>query len=116
MHRVLVCGGRNYCDREAIATALTAFHRQTMPIGILIHGNAQGADRLAGQWAQGQGIHTAAVSALWEVYSRAAGHRRNEAMRWLFPDYCIAFPGGNGTANMTRQCIDAGIPVWEPYA
>lgn len=31
------------------------------------------------------------------------------------PDYCVAFPGGNGTKMMKELCENHGIPVWEPY-
>ena len=33
----------------------------------------------------------------------------------LNPEYCIAFPGGNGTANMVDLCKKAGITTWKPY-
>ncbi len=26
---------------------------------------------------------------------------------------CVAFPGGLGTADMTRRCQEAGIPIHE---
>lgn len=105
---VLVCGGRDYAGD---VTCL-----EQLPIDILIHGDARGADKRAGNWANSKGIHTAAVRALWDVLGRQkAGPARNSAMLLLKPDYCVAFPGGNGTANMIKQCEKAGIVVWRPY-
>lgn len=84
------------------------------PITMLIEGGADGADLLAEQWADANGIHYARVPALWHAHGRSAGPRRNEAMLLLSPDGVIAFPGGRGTAHMVRIATEAGIKVWEP--
>lgn len=110
--RVLVCGGRNWHDLAATRSALDQLpHRPT----IVIHGGARGADQLAGNWAVENGIHMARVDALWNEYGKSAGMRRNIVMLELRPDYCVAFPGGNGTADMVGLCMRENIPVWEPY-
>lgn len=44
--RVLVCGGRDYDDRDSLVTVLDAAHYAN-PIECLIHGAARGADTLA---------------------------------------------------------------------
>jgi predicted Rossmann-fold nucleotide-binding protein len=31
------------------------------------------------------------------------------------PDGVVAFPGGDGTADMVRRARAAGVKVWEPY-
>ena len=38
--RLLVCGGREYADREKVFQVLDAFHRQSGPVTLLIHGGA----------------------------------------------------------------------------
>ena len=44
----------------------------------------------------------------------SAGPARNQRMLDEGkPDAGIAFPGGPGTADMTRRLKEAGIPVWE---
>jgi len=106
---LLVCGGRDYAGSVACLADLP------FRIGILVHGNATGADTLAGEWATARGIHTAAVPALWDFYRKSAGHTRNAAMLLLRPTYCVAFPGGPGTAGMVKLCELARIPVWRPY-
>ena len=105
--RVLVCGGRGYSGDVSCLGGVY--------ISILIHGDARGADTRAKDWAQSQGVHTAAVPALWSKFNRSAGYKRNSAMLLLDPEYCVAFPGGNGTESMIRLCESQGIPVWRPY-
>lgn len=110
--KVLVCGGRNFSDYQAVDAVLCA-----LPVepSLIIHGGARGADRLAKQWAIANGIHHCAVPALWDYYQRSAGMLRNKAMMLLQPDYGVAFPGGSGTAGMVRLLIEAGVPVWQPF-
>lgn len=111
--KVLVCGGRDYSDREAVERHLGTLAATAGRDGatlLLIHGNAPGADRLCGLVAAERGIHSAAVSALWDRYGNSAGPIRNSAMLALGPDMVLVFPGGRGTADMVRQAAEAGVP------
>lgn len=101
--RVLVCGGRDFAGDVSCL--------QFLPISILIHGGARGADMTADRWAKSKGIHTAKVDALWDMMGKSAGFRRNSAMLLLLPEICIAFPGGVGTEMMVDICEKRGIPV-----
>lgn len=105
--KVLVCGGRDY--RGDVSCILQ------LPITMLIHGGAKGADSLAASFAILNGIHTARVNALWDFHGRSAGFKRNSAMLELNPEYCVAFPGGKGTQMMVNLCERVGILVWRPY-
>ena len=107
--KVLVCGGRDYADQEAIARCLGAFHARHT-ITCLMHGEAHGADRLAARWAAAQGIKTLAFPADWTL-GRSAGPLRNTVMLRQRPDVVIAFAGGKGTADMVRKARVAGIEV-----
>lgn len=97
--KVLVCGGRDFDDYKFLSDKLSALHNK-YEIKILIHGNAKGADKLAGKWAEGNGIHTASITALWNSYGKGAGYRRNATMLLLEPDVVVAFSGGVGTNMM----------------
>ena len=55
--RVLVCGGRNYVDRQALYHALDELHR-LRKFELLIAGGARGADTLAEKWANDRNIPT----------------------------------------------------------
>lgn len=112
---ILVCGGRNYLDYEAVKRALDML-RERYAVEMVIHGDARGADHLARGWAHQNGVHCAAVPALWGPLGRkAAGTERNRAMLRLRPDMVVAFPGQSGTRDMKQAARDAGVTVWEPY-
>lgn len=113
--KILVCGGRNFSDREALFSALDAVHDKRH-VQMLIHGAARGADSLAGEWADERGVLSASVKALWEKHGRkAAGPIRNRGMLLLEPDGVVAFPGGSGTADMVAAAREVGVPVWIPF-
>jgi aspartokinase-like uncharacterized kinase len=104
---ILVTGGREYADAQAVAKALAA----EAPVDMIIEGGAKGADRLGRAWAIRNGVHYATVPALWDTYEYAAGPIRNSAMLLLRPTKVVAFPGGKGTADMVRKAKKAGVPV-----
>jgi hypothetical protein len=114
--RVLVCGGRNFEDRAMLFRVLDSLHDQT-PFGVVIHGMARGADRLADHWALYNHIPVYRFHALWLKQGNAAGPIRNQRMLDKGrPDCVIAFPGGNGTKDMIRKAIGAGLPVYKVKA
>lgn len=110
MTRVLVCGGRDYNDRDHIWNTLVVIPDVTC----IIHGCATGADHEAMCVAEALGIKHAPFRADWHTHGKAAGPIRNARMlKDGKPDLVIAFPGGRGTADMIRQATAAGIPVRE---
>lgn len=131
MIRLVVTGGRNFTFRDSIFAALDHLHN-LYPIISLREGGASGVDRICGEWAELRGIEHESCPADWSnisvpgavvkygkqgAYNARAGHDRNQSMLDAFPlpTYGISFPGGSGTADMTKRMKDAGIPVWEPY-
>lgn len=131
--RVLVCGGRKFGDRKLVDMHLGGIHaglhsnmRWNGPISFLIHGGAGGADALALGWASANRIPNRKFDARWNdiaapgaivkyrrdgsAYNAAAGPQRNQRMLDEGkPDLVIAFPGGNGTADMIRRAQAAGV-------
>jgi hypothetical protein len=107
---VLVTGGRDYRDAKTVSEVLTRVHKEHH-IQLLVHGCATGLDTLAALWASARGIQPAGCPALWDFYGKMAGSVRNGAMMRLKPELVVAFPGGNGTANMVGQAEQAGIRV-----
>lgn len=110
--RVLVCGGRDFSDRDSAYRTLDAIHAET-PISVIIEGGASGADRLAFQWAsEGNRCGTLTFDADWNALGKAAGPMRNWRMlNKGKPDVVVAFPGGRGTADMVRRAKKAGVRV-----
>jgi hypothetical protein len=108
--RVLVCGGRNYQDRQRLFTVLDG-----LPIDWLIAGDCPtGADMMAHRWAYERGVPASMGDADWKTYGRSAGSICNQ---WMLdegkPDLVVAFPGGAGTADTVRRATAAGIAVMQ---
>lgn len=108
---VIVCGGRDYYDRDRVFQVLSKVHRERV-IARLIQGGAKGADDLARQWAEHAGVECVQVDADWSA-GRKAGPLRNLRMLEMMPDGVIAFPGGIGTRDMVRKAAWAGVPVMD---
>lgn len=109
--RVLVCGGRDFRDRNLVFTTLDALQPQPW---LIIEGGARGADALAQSWALDRRVTRLTYPAEWNKHGPAAGPIRNARMLAEGkPDLVIAFPGGAGTADMVAKARAAGVEVIE---
>ena len=109
--RLLVCGGRDFGDRQRAYRILDQLARMHQ-IDVLIEGDARGADRIAGYWARVRKIDNLKFRADWATHGKAAGAIRNQRMLDEGkPDMVLAFPGGRGTADMVRRARAAGIAI-----
>ena len=89
--RVLVCGGRDYTNKEKVYTTLYSI-----------------CDEFAVVHWTGLDVYPAD----WERYGLSAGYRRNRQMlEEGKPDLVVAFPGGKGTNMMVDIARKAGVPV-----
>lgn len=113
--RVLVCGGRHFCDFALFNRTMDQVAQWCDPKGYcLIEGDADGADNMAFNWGAFRGIPVLTVAPHWTFYGDAAGTIRNGWMlKFTMPDLVVAFPGGTGTANMIAQAREAGVDVFE---
>lgn len=106
--KVLVCGSRDWADREAINRRVAR-----LPEGsIVIQGGCRGADVMARHAAALANLHWAEVPAMWRN-GRDAGKARNRAMLDLGPDLVIAFQrdGSRGTQHTIDEARRRGISV-----
>lgn len=111
--RVLVCGGRDYSDAVTLGSWLGGIQKDR-GISCIIEGGARGADFLARKYAEWAKIPVETFPAGWAVHGIAAGPIRNSVMLSVGkPDLVVAFPGGNGTADMVRKARAAGVEVLE---
>ena len=113
--KLLVCGGRNFTDRaktyEVLDDYLSTTKSMNQPLEIC-HGNARGADTIAGEWAKERGVKCTVFPANWGEHGKAAGPIRNAQMLEVFqPDIVIAFAGGKGTLDMIKRTLKARILV-----
>ena len=116
MTTAIVCGGRDFADRDALFATLDRL-RANYGIAAVAHGGAPGADALAGQWASSRGLVCEEFRADWKREGRKAGPLRNQRM---LDDagarFVIAFPGGRGTADMVARARRKGLAVIEVAA
>lgn len=109
--KVLVCGGRDFNDAEMLGSWLGGIQKDH-GISRIIEGGARGADTLARLYGEWQRIQVVTYPADWKKHGKAAGPIRNQHMLDdSKPDLVVAFPGGNGTADMVRRATAAGVKV-----
>lgn len=113
--RFLVCGGRDFADYDFLAQTLSDAVAEFVSQGeqaLIIEGGARGADKLARQWAEKNGVERHTFYANWDRDGKAAGPIRNQRMLEVGkPALVIAFPGGRGTEDMICRAENAGVPV-----
>lgn len=109
--KVLVCGGREWSNREAILREMKSL---SPPVEV-IHGDAKGADRLGASVALELGFSVTPFPALWSIHGKAAGMIRNKQMLDQKPDIVFAFHlnlvESRGTRNMVEIARRAGVEV-----
>ncbi len=121
--RILICGGRTFSKLARLRYVVESLIRNQLAAAGLdsqldfdqvwvVHGNAIGADRLAGATALALGCTVIAVPANWWKYPKAGGPIRNQRMLDQFePNVVLAFSGGKGTANMVELARKRKIDV-----
>ncbi|MDE2097343.1 MAG: DUF2493 domain-containing protein [Patescibacteria group bacterium] len=123
--RVLVCGGRDFTDRNFVYTWLDKLFAPSYGDGpeaqpwwlprpdlFLILGGARGVDQHAEDWAVVNWVRHIVFPADWDKYGKAAGVIRNQQMLDEGePEMIVAFPGGRGTEDMVSRAKKAGLCV-----
>lgn len=117
---VLVCGGRDYRDKDLVYAVLD----KICPSFVVTGGQGEkaknkGADLLAETWAKSNEylpthkVGLDVVHADWDLHGKAAGPLRNSEMLRKHPEieWVIAFPGGRGTADMLSKAKRKSIPA-----
>ena len=129
MTTAIVCGGRSFgcvpkdLHKElrgyawGLAKAQRCLFFNTMfrlknerGITAIIHPGERGTGALARVWALRHDVPDTAIGSDKSL-KRRADRVRNAQMLAMKPDFVIAFPGGDGTYNMIKQAIEAGIEV-----
>jgi hypothetical protein len=114
MRKLLVCGSREWRDRNAVHLVLMCEPNHQgwgdSPVTV-IHGGARGADSFADQSARDLGYDVKVFPADWDKHGRAAGPIRNRQMLDEQPDLVVAFGQGRGTNDTVGEAERRGIPV-----
>jgi hypothetical protein len=125
MYNILVSGDRNWTEYPVIFEALTKAwedwsKREGATPGsrnvMVIHGAANGADKLAGKAAFMLGFGIRATPADWNKYKKGAGPVRNSLMlKENKVDLVLAFhdhlADSKGTRDMVQKALEIGKPV-----
>lgn len=101
--KVIVCGDRNYTNREAVRNILHQLPKDT----IIIQGGCRGADTLAKEVSLELGFLIKTYYPEWNKYGKGAGVIRNRRMLEEDPNLVIAFhdhlEDSKGTLNMLTE-------------
>lgn len=116
MFKVIIAGGRNFCDYERLKKVCDSLLANRFKEGVtIISGTARGADSLGEQYARQRGLELIQMPAEWEKYGKSAGYRRNEEMaKEAGPGGgLIAFWDGSsrGTKHMIETAQKHGLAV-----
>ena len=113
--KVLVCGSRDYKDRDKVFKVLDAYFARLGPRMMIISGGALGADSFAHAWATEQQIDHLIMYAKWDLEGKAAGPIRNRRMAKKKPKLVLAFSEdfdkSRGTSDMIKVAEKMGIKV-----
>jgi len=112
--RIIYCGGREYSNGIAVLNMIEMME-SIYGDHEIVHGDAKGADRLAGYCGTLAKMQVLPVPADWDTLGKRAGTVRNRAMLDLPGVVAVcAFPGGVGTAHMTGIAqLRKGVQVFE---
>lgn len=112
---ILVCGSRRFKDDFKANLFIRNLMIAMKEEGVthIIHGDAQGADKMAAQAAVDLGMEVTAFPADWETHGRRAGVIRNQAMLEAQPHGVVAFWDGEskGTFDMINRAAKAQVPT-----
>jgi hypothetical protein len=104
--KVLICGSRNWQNRETMEAwiaPLLDFYGDAL---VVVHGGAEGADRVADGICADLGIPTVVYVPEWNRYGKAAGPIRNEVMvTEEDPDLVLAFTADLKTSKGTESTV-----------
>lgn len=116
-YKVIVCGQRDYDDRDRLYEVLDAYLARIGPKMLVINGGAPGADTLAREWAVDRKVDHLTLYAKWDLYGRSAGPIRNARMAKKKPRRVLAFysdyTNSRGTRDMIKKAKAADIKYKE---
>ena len=110
MKKILICGSREWKDKEFIRKII----HEEMPDEVIV-GGCRGVDALAEKCCKEDGFKALVFTAQWKYFGKKAGPIRNRQMLSLKPDLVIAFhddlSNSKGTLDIIREAIKRNISV-----
>lgn len=107
-HVIVICGMRNYTDREGLYRALDNL-LNWVKVKRVITGGCRGTDALAKDYAEAHGYQHREVKANWVKHGRKAGPLRNREMAKQANATVAVWDGiSRGTKSMLDEAKKAG--------
>lgn len=104
--RVIVCGGRNFQDREFCFEKLDEIIGQLDNVEI-VSGHAKGADTFGEEYALKNSLKVSVFKPDWKKYGRGAGPVRNKEMyKYALEDEPMVIAFWDGESKGTKSMID----------
>jgi len=104
--RVIICGGRDFCDKELCFKALDKLLEEFDNLEI-VSGHAKGADAFGEEYARIHFLKTAIFKPDWKKYGRGAGPIRNsEMLKYAMEGIPVVIAFWNGKSKGTQNMID----------
>jgi hypothetical protein len=104
--RVIVCGGRNFQDKEYCFEKLNELIGQLDDVEI-VSGHAKGADTFGEEYALQNSLKVSVFKPDWKKYGRAAGPIRNKEMyQYALGDKPMVIAFWDGNSKGTKSMID----------
>lgn len=99
---IIICGDRHWDHEYPIEEFIRTLNRSV----VIVHGNANGADKMAGRIAKKYGHEVIAVPAEWDRYGRGAGPVRNRKMADEHePELVVGYHDNISESKGTRDMI-----------
>lgn len=114
---LLACGSRDWDNPQRMVEVLEELLEE-WGFHTVVHGEAVGADRMAGSWAVSRGLREVPVLADWPQYGRSAGPIRNRKMLAESKPCAVAafvtkpLRRSKGTYDMVNISLKAGLYVY----
>ena len=109
--RLIVAGGREFSDAKMADEKLSHLTQRYNEVEVVC-GMARGADTIGRLWAEKNAHKVKKFPAEWDIYGKAAGYRRNEAMA-EYATHLVAFWDGRskGTEHIINLARRKGLKV-----
>jgi hypothetical protein len=115
---ILVCGSRHAMEvdhrqnyRNVLKEYMALWKGSYSAELLILHGDCEGVDRMAGEAARAVGIGVVEVAANWTFYGKKAGPIRNRWMLRLQPDQVVGFHHDFENAKGTTDMLTAAKKV-----
>lgn len=108
--RVLVTGGVAFTDRERVFAVMDRF-RDRFGVALVIHREAPGVAKLAGEWAEAREVPCSTFALRPGAAENAEAECNWRMLRMVKAERVIVFPGETGT--LAEQARGLGVEVIE---